>query len=156
MTVPDFQTLMLPLLKLAGDGQEHTLSEVVERLAQEFQLSDDDRKELLPGGRQPRFNNRVGWTTTYLKKAGLLRAVGRGRFELTDRGREVLARKPAAIDVNFLESQFPETLSSGGPVQRPRPSTWPKAPECCAQAWGIGSAIRWSAQSPTRRHVARR
>src|SRR6266545_751403 len=146
MTVPDFQTLMLPLLKLAGDGQEHTLSEVVERLAQEFQLSDDDRKELLPSGRQPRFNNRVGWTTTYLKKAGLLRAVGRGRFELTDRGREVLARKPAAIDVNFLESQFPETLSSEGPVQRPRPSTWPKAPGCCAQTWRIGSARRWSAQ----------
>jgi Mrr N-terminal domain/Protein of unknown function DUF262 len=108
MAVPDFQSLMLPLLKLAGDGLQHTSAEAVERLAQEFQLSDDDRKELLPSGKQPRFNNRVGWTTTYLKKAGLLRAVGPGRFELTDRGRDVLASPPASIDVSFLESRFPE------------------------------------------------
>lgn len=56
MAVPDFQSLMLPLLKLAGDGQQHTIAEAVERLAQEFQLSDGDRKELLPSGKQPRFN----------------------------------------------------------------------------------------------------
>ena len=80
MGVPDFQSVMLPLLKLAGDGKEHTLGEAIERLAQEFQLSDDDRRELLPSGKQPRFNNRVGWGTTYLKKAGLLKAVGVGRF----------------------------------------------------------------------------
>lgn len=55
MGVPDFQSLMLPLLKLAGDGQEHTPAEAVERLAREFQLSDDDRRELLPSGGQPRF-----------------------------------------------------------------------------------------------------
>lgn len=110
MGVPDFQSLMLPLLRLAGDGQEHTPAEAVERLAREFQLSDDDRRELLPSGGQPRFNNRVGWTTTYLKKAGLLKAVGRGRFQLTDRGRDVLTSRPAAIDVSFLESRFPEML----------------------------------------------
>jgi hypothetical protein len=108
MAVPDFQSLMLPLLKLAGDGEPHTSAEAVERLAQEFQLSDDDRKELLPSGKQSRFNNRVGWTTTYLKKAGLLRAVGPGRFQLTDRGRDVLASPPTSIDVSFLESRFPE------------------------------------------------
>ena len=107
MAVPDFQTLMLPLLKLAGDGQQHTLAEAVERLAQEFQLSDDDRAQLLKSG-QTRLYNRVGWTTTYLKKAGLLQAVGPGRFQLTDRGRDVLASRPAAIDVAFLESRFPE------------------------------------------------
>jgi restriction endonuclease Mrr len=84
MAVPDFQTLMLPLLELAGDGKEHTSAEAVESLAQRFQLSADDRGQLLQNG-QPRFNNRVGWATTYLKKAGLLQAVGRGRFEVTDR-----------------------------------------------------------------------
>jgi Mrr N-terminal domain/Protein of unknown function DUF262 len=107
MAVPDFQSLMLPLLKLAGDGQMHTLTETVEQLAQAFQLSEDDRKELLRSG-QTRLYNRVGWTTTYLKKAGLLQAVGPGRFQLTDRGQEVLASSPATIDVAFLESRFPE------------------------------------------------
>ena len=107
MAVPDFQTLMLPLLKLASDGQQHTLAETVERLAQEFRLSDDDRAQILRSG-QPRLYNRVGWTTTYLKKAGLLQAVGPGRFQLTERGRDVLNVRPAAIDVAFLESRFPE------------------------------------------------
>ena len=106
MAVPDFQTLMLPLLNLANDGQQHTSFEAVERLAQEFQLSDDDRNQPLRSG-QTRFYNRVGWTTTYLKKAGLLQAVGPGRFQLTDRGRDVLANRPETIDVAFLE-RFPE------------------------------------------------
>jgi hypothetical protein len=106
MAVPDFQTLMLPLLKLANDGQQHTPAEAVEQLALQFQLSDEDRTQLLGSG-QTRLYNRVGWTTTYLKKAGLLQAVGPGRFQLTDRGRDVLAGPPAAIDVAFLE-RFPE------------------------------------------------
>jgi restriction system protein len=79
MAVPDFQTLMLPLLKLASGGQRHTLAEAVEQLALEFQLSDEDRTQLLGSG-QTRLYNRVGWTTTYLKKAGLLQAVGPGCF----------------------------------------------------------------------------
>ncbi len=107
MAVPDFQTLMLPLLKLASDGQRHNLAWAIEQLAQEFQLSDADRTQLLGSG-QTRLYNRVGWTTTYLKKAGLLQAVGPGRFQLTDRGRDVLSSPPAAIDVAFLESRFPE------------------------------------------------
>src|SRR6266404_1786117 len=107
MAVPDFQTLMLPLLKLASGGERQTIAEAVERLAQEFQLSDDDRTQLLGSG-QTRLYNRVGWATTYLKKAGLLQAVGPGRFQLTDRGRDVLASRPATIDVAFLESRFQE------------------------------------------------
>jgi hypothetical protein len=107
MAVPDFQTLMLPLLKLASGGQQHTLAEAVAQLALGFQLSDDDRTELLRSG-QTRLYNRVGWTTTHLKKAGLLQAVGPGRFQLTDRGRDILAGRPAAIDIAFLESRFPE------------------------------------------------
>jgi hypothetical protein len=118
MAVPDFQTLMLPLLELAGDGQQHTSAEAVESLAQRFQLSTDDRGQLLQNG-QPRFNNRVGWATTYLKKAGLLQAVGRGRFELTDRGRDLLATNPEAIDIAFLESRFPEVVE----FRRARPKT---------------------------------
>ncbi len=109
MSVPDFQTLMLPLLKLAADGEEHTSAEAVEVLAQQFQLSAEERAQLLQNG-QPRFNNRVGWATTYLKKAGLLQSVGRGRFQLTNRGRDLLAAPPNAIDISFLESRFPEVV----------------------------------------------
>jgi Mrr N-terminal domain/Protein of unknown function DUF262 len=109
MPVPDFQTLMLPLLKLAADGEQHTSADAVESLAEQFQLSEEDRAQLLQNG-QPRFNNRLGWATTYLKKAGLLQSVGRGRFQLTDRGRDVLAADPHAIDIAFLESRFPEIV----------------------------------------------
>lgn len=118
MAVPDFQTLMLPLLKLAADGQQHTSAETVESLAQHFQLSAEDRAQLLQNG-QPRFYNRVGWATTYLKKAGLLQATGRGRFQLTDRGRDLLATEPHAIDIAFLENRFPEILE----FRKARPKT---------------------------------
>jgi hypothetical protein len=118
MAVPDFQTLMLPLLELAGDGEQHTSAEAVESLAQRFQLSTDDRGQLLQNG-QPRFNNRVGWATTYLKKAGLLQAVARGRFELTDRGRDLLATKPDAINIALLEGRFPEVVE----FRKARPKT---------------------------------
>ena len=119
MPVPDFQSLMLPLLRITADEQEHTLAEVGERLAQEFHLTDDDRAEVLQSG-QTRLYNRVAWTSTYLRKSGLLRAVGPGRFEVTERGRQLLASKPEAINVAFLESRFPELLEfrkrSGGGV----------------------------------------
>lgn len=107
MAVPDFQTLMLPLLKLASDCRQHTLAEAVEQLAEQFQLSQEDRTQVLRSG-QTRLYNRVAWTTTYLKKAGLLRALGPGRYQITDRGRDVLAEGPAAIDVAFLTSRYPE------------------------------------------------
>ncbi len=107
MTVPDYQRCMLPLLQLAHDGQEHNLAEAVETLAKGFQLTEDDRRELLPSGRQPRFDNRVGWAKTYLQKAGLLEGTGRARFRITDRGQTVLKSNPLAIG-NKLLQQFPE------------------------------------------------
>ena len=96
MAVPDFQTLMLPLLKLASDGQQHTLAEAVEQMAKEFQLSRDDQAELLLSG-QSRLYNQIGWATTHLKKAGLLQRVASGRFELTDRRPGVLASRPRRL-----------------------------------------------------------
>jgi restriction system protein len=74
MTVPDFQSLMLPLLKLAGDGHEQALSEAIEVLDQHFKLTDADRRELLPSGKQSKFVNRVGWAATYLRKTKLVEA----------------------------------------------------------------------------------
>lgn len=110
MTIPDYQTLMLPLLRLAGDAQEHRFRDAVEQLASEFSLSDDERATLLPSGTAPAFDNRVGWARTYLKQAGLLEARRRGVFRITPRGSELLATRPSRIDNSALE-QFPEFLT---------------------------------------------
>jgi restriction system protein len=107
MAIPDFQTLFLPLLKLAGDGREHSLDEAILALAAQFRLSEDERKELLPSGRQAKFDNRTGWARTYLKKAGLLESTGRGKFRITQRGLDILGGDPVRVDVRFLK-QFPE------------------------------------------------
>ena len=72
MTIPDFQTIMLPLLNFASDGEEHRFREAVEALTEHFGLNAEERLELLPSGRYPVFDNRVGWASTYMKKAGLM------------------------------------------------------------------------------------
>lgn len=102
MTIPDYETIMLPLLKLTSDQQVHIKSEAVEELAEYFSLSDEERKELLPSGTQFKFTNRVGWAKTYLTKAGLLETVGRGKFCITDIGLKVLSDNPATINNDFL------------------------------------------------------
>jgi restriction system protein len=107
MPIPDYQTLMLPVLKLAGDGQEHRIADVVRRLADEFKLTEGEREHLLPSGRQPTFNNRVHWAKTYLSQAGLLATTRRAHFTITDRGRGVLQKAPPGINVEFL-MQFAE------------------------------------------------
>jgi restriction system protein len=109
MAVPDYQSLMLPLLKIAADGNEHRLSESTETLAQYFNLSGQDRKELLPSGRQRKFDSRVHWARTYLAKANLITPTGRSRFRLTEQGAKVLKSNPPQINVKYLE-QFPEFI----------------------------------------------
>src|SRR6266403_1686884 len=110
MGIPDYQTCMLHLLKLASDGAEHTLKDAVPALADIFHLTDTERTELLPSGQQAVFHNRVAWANTYLKKAELLRSPRRGVFTITDRGKSVLAKNPPKIDLKLLE-QFPEFLA---------------------------------------------
>lgn len=110
MTVPDYQSLMLPLLKYAGSCKsEINTNEAVEVLAQELNLSDADLREMLPSGTQSTFGNRVGWAATHLKKARLLETTRRGYYQITDRGRELLAQQPQVINVKLLE-QYPEFL----------------------------------------------
>jgi restriction system protein len=103
MTIPDYQTLMLPILRLAGDGQEHRFRDAVETLAAEFAITDEERAELLPSGTAPLFDNRVGWARTYLKQAGLLQSAKRGVFQITERGRQLLAKHPKEINVELLD-----------------------------------------------------
>lgn len=105
--IPDYQSIMLPLLKYAGDKKEHHIREAIDRLADEFNLSEEERKELLPSGQQAIFDNRVGWARTYLKKAGLLETTKRAHFKITDRGLQVLAERPNEINAEYLE-QYPE------------------------------------------------
>lgn len=107
MPVPDYQSLMLPLLKFASDNQEHGIREAIQHIADEFDLTDEDRNELLPSGQQPIIDNRVGWARTYLLKSGLLESPRRGYFKITTKGLEVLRKNPLRIDVAFLR-QFPE------------------------------------------------
>lgn len=66
MAIPDYQTLMLPVLRLASDGNVHKFSEAVEKLADDFELSTEERSELLPSGSQSVFNNRVEWASSQL------------------------------------------------------------------------------------------
>ena len=115
MTVPDFQSLMLPLLRVAGDGQEHTSAQARDALASELGLTEQDRREMLPSGTQRTFDNRVGWALVYLKRAALLRSTGRGRFRVTDRGLEVLENPPSRITNRFLRrfAEFVEWQSRG-------------------------------------------
>jgi len=102
MAIPDYQTIMLPLLKFMADQKEHSVHEAVKFLANEFNLSDEDRKEMLPSGQQEVFLNRVGWARTYMKKAGLLDSPKRGIFIITERGKKVLASNPTKIDNKLL------------------------------------------------------
>ena len=104
--IPDFQTLMLPVLRSTEAG-EVQIGAVVELLASKFGLTDEERATLLPSGRQTTFANRVHWAKSYLGKAGLIEPTGRGRFKISERGKEILAKSPERIVIKFLD-QFPE------------------------------------------------
>jgi restriction system protein len=110
MAVPDYQSLMLPLLQFAArKGTEISTNEAVEALAKELDLTEDDLREKLPSGTQSTFINRVGWAATYMKKAGLLETTRKGFYQITDRGRDLLEKQPKTIDVKLLR-QYPEFL----------------------------------------------
>jgi restriction system protein len=107
MPIPDFQSIMLPLLRSLQDGNDYGYRELIESLAEHFQLTPEDRKELIPSGRARAFDNRVGWACTHLKKAGLIEAPRRAVFRILPRGEKVLAENPSEINNRFL-SQFEE------------------------------------------------
>jgi restriction system protein len=107
MAIPDFQTLMLPLLKFAGDKKEHSNKEAVTYISSEFELSNEEREELIPSGKEPVIKNRTGWAITYFKKAQLLEVTKRAHFKITPRGLSVLNSNPNKISSSFL-MQFPE------------------------------------------------
>jgi len=107
MPIPDFQTIMLPLLELAVDGKPRPLSEYRVVLGDHFGLTPEERQELLPSGTQPIFNNRVAWASVYLQRARLLERPQRGVYQITARGHAAIKSKPKKIDIKFLQ-QYPE------------------------------------------------
>lgn len=120
MAVPDFQSMMLPLLRFANDGAEHSLIAAREYLAKELSLTRDDLEEVLPSGKQTRFVNRVAWAKVYLQQAEMLVPTRRGHFRISDRGRQVLQNPPKRINIKFLE-QYPEFVASRSKKSDPKP-----------------------------------
>jgi restriction system protein len=107
MPIPDFQSIMLPLLRAMEDEQEHSIHEVTANLGEYFCLTNQELNELLPSGKQAKFYNRVGWARTYLVKTGLLEISKRSYIQITSRGKEVLSSNPVRIDMKYLE-RYPE------------------------------------------------
>ena len=105
--IPDYQSIMLPLLRYLADNKEHRMRVVTDELAKQLGVSEDEMKELLPSGAAPVFYNRTAWAKTYLKKAGLIDSPKQGIVFITTRGQDVLKKNPKSIDVKFLK-QFSE------------------------------------------------
>jgi len=112
MAIPDYQQIMLPLLKFAGDKEEHFAREAIEYISKLFNLNDDEKRMLLPSGQQPIINNRIGWAKTYLKKANLLETTKRSYFKITEKGLEVLknGKIPEIQKVQQDNQKTPEEL----------------------------------------------
>jgi restriction system protein len=104
--IPDFQTIMLPVLESLADGQEKTIRDLTALLADRYGLTEAERAEVIPSGQQTIFSNRVAWAKSHLKYAGLLENPARGRVRISELGHKVLAERPLAINVKFLK-RFP-------------------------------------------------
>lgn len=104
MKIPDFQSIMLPLMEIAVDKSIHLFRDVINQLIEHFELTEEEKKELLPSGKQPVFENRTSWAKTHLKKAGLLIYPKRGCIQITERGLSVLEKKPNKYRYEIIET----------------------------------------------------
>ena len=120
MPVPNFQSLMKPVLEALSDGAATRISEVRTRVIASEALASGDLQEMLPSGRKSVFADRVGWAVTYMGHAGLLERVGRGTYRLTEDGRKLLAQAPARIDMKILQ-EFPVYAEWIGRMRRSSP-----------------------------------
>lgn len=104
--IPDFQTIMLPILQILSEKEELESRQLPDLISDKFNLTDEERVELLPSGTQAIIFNRVAWAKTYLVKAALLESPKRGLLKITEAGKKVLTSKPKRIDVKYLRT-FP-------------------------------------------------
>jgi restriction system protein len=125
MPIPDYQTVMLPLIETLADGRERTMRELTDLLAVQFDLTDQEREEPLPSGQQSVFTNRVAWAKTHLKYAGLLENPARGRVQISELGRQVLREKPESINVKLLKrfSSYRDFVSRSAPGRQEIPES---------------------------------
>src|ERR1700693_5784975 len=127
MPIPDYQSLMLPVLKVVADRKEHSVAEIRKHIATELNLSDEELSERLASDTTTVFLNRIGWAVQYLKEAAAIRAVRRGVYEVTDRGVSLLQAKPSEITAKTLR-QYPEFTEFEGKGTEFEPTTSPAAP----------------------------
>jgi len=127
MSVPDFQSFFKPLLDIASDGNEHSLKEARKRIAEAFNLSDEDLSEPLPSGTQTKFDNRVAWAKSYFVQAKVLESSKRAHFRITERGKQLLSQGHERIDVKIL-GQYPEFIEFHTPSKQNH-ATQPVHPE---------------------------
>ena len=118
MPIPDYERIMLPLLKFYGDKQEHSMREAIEHMSQLFRLSEEEKREPLPRGRQATVDNRTSWARIYLEKAALLESTKRGHFRITNRGLELLKQSPSEISMKYLYD-FPIDRSNNSQNSQP-------------------------------------
>jgi len=100
--IPDFQTIMLPMLEIMSDNEEHILQNLVTQVCNKYNLSKEEREELVPSGVMSKIKNRTSWALTHLKKTGLISSTKRGVFKITEDGLIILKSKPERIDLKFL------------------------------------------------------
>jgi restriction system protein len=122
MPIPDFQSFFKPLLDFASDGNEHSMREARDQIAEVMRITSEERAEKLPSGTQSKFDNRVAWAKSYLVQAGILRPTRRGHFAITDRGRELHAERLETLDVHVL-NRFPEFVEFHRAERRPTEDT---------------------------------
>ena len=104
--IPEFQTLMLPLLKYVSDGQIHNIKESISTLAKQLNLTEEDINEWLPSKNQKKIYNYVYWAKAHLKMAGLLENRGKGQFQITNRGKEILSENPSFVNIKYLKNKY--------------------------------------------------
>lgn len=137
MPIPDYQSLMLPVLQRAADG-ERQVPEIADQIADELELTQAERDQLLPSGRQRLLHNRIHWAKFYMTKAGLIESPRRGRFSITDLGRQLLAKNPQRINNELLltypmfsefyrsEAAAPDQNATAGPEVASAPLSTPE------------------------------
>lgn len=119
MKIPDFQSIMLPLLNFYSDNLEHTTSETIEYLAKEFNLTEEDLAELLPSGTQRIFPNRVYWAIAHLKMANLIENTQRAHYKITSNGLELLSANPEKVNLKLLKT-IPEYVEHTKSIKKER------------------------------------
>lgn len=119
MPVPDYQSFLLPLLQFASDGIVHSTKESYVAMVDHFSLTENDMSEMLSSGKQAVYKNRIGWAKVYLTKAMLLESPKRGKFHITERGKELLATNPLELNVKHLKN-YPEFVEFQSPKSTKR------------------------------------